>query len=419
MKRMVIGSLFLAGYCLLFRIQIPGVIILGGFTLIVLLWLNAFLNREEEKKKDFLQITEYMQSMGMSFLLSGTEYAALQESVELFEAGKMRGILQNALKMMEESRDGKASERAFSYIEGHYSCKKLKLLHNYIITASKVGGDYHNGIRILLKDLELWKKRQLMFYEDLRADKRKVNVAVILTILLCGYVNVLAGKRISVTEGIVYQIGMMVFWCCCVGAYILGQKWGKMDWFEQTGTYSPKEIQDKLLKHKKEALAHRIGYETRRKILAGEFTRAFPEWMLEVVLRMESKNVEVALEESYVNAPTIIRPYLGRLLGDIKNHPGQGEPYFQFASDLRVPEVGNSMKLLYGIAKGSIMDGKEHLKELIERNYQLENRACEQRMEKKRSLMYGCTFLPSLFGAGCMILTMSLLLMGFIGNLKI
>ncbi len=419
MKRIIIGTILAFAYALFFRINPGGMIFLLGFTTIALLLFAGFLNREERRRKDFLQVTEYMQSLGMSFLLSGTEYTALKETITLFEKSRMKVLLEEALQSMEESHDGKAGERAFQIIEGRYPCKKLRLLHKYILTASKVGGEYRNGIRLLLKDLEMWKKQQLMAYEDLRSDIRKIVVATGLTILLCGYVTSLAGERIPIGDSGVYQIGMIVFWCGCVGIYILGYRLGGMDWFDEKEVYSPEEIQNKLLRHKKENAHHRIGYETRKKILCREMGKAFPEWMLNVALRMENKNVEVALAESYEDAPTIIKHYLKEMLEDLKTHPGKGEPYFQFAGDLHIPEITNSMKLLYGVSKGNVMDGKEQIRELIERNYQMENQAGDFRREKKRSVMYGCSLLPSLLGAGCMILNMSLLLIGFLGNLKI
>ncbi len=419
MKHIVIGCISAFVFGCFFHIHIPGIVCLEGITFFLAFCWSRMVKREAEKRRDFLEITEYMQSMGMSFLISGTEYPALTETMSLFEKSKIRLILQEAIRRMEESYDGKAGERAFSYIEEHYSCKKLRLFHHYMLMASKIGGRYQNGIRILLRDLELWKKRQLMFYEELAADKRKIYVATLLTVLLCGYVTSLSGNKIDITNGLVYQIGMVVFWCGCMGVCVLGQIWGRMDWFEEKETYSPEEIQNKLLRHKKETLHHRIGYQTRKKILCQELAKAFPEWMLEVALRIESKNVEVALQESYTNAPAIIRPYLGTLLADLKTYPGQAEPYFAFASDLHNVEVTTSMKLLYGISKGKVLDGKDHIKELIERNYQMESLIGAQRMEKKRSVMYGCSFLPSLLGAGCMILTMSLLLIGFVGNLRL
>lgn len=419
MRRIFLVLVLTLLYGMFFNMKPVGIgILLGGTAFAAIFW-ERFRRTEESEKRDFFQLTEYMQGMGMSFLLSGAEYPALKETITLFDDCEMRERLCEARRFMESNYDGKGAEGAFLMIEKNYACKKLTLLHNYILTASKVGGEFQSGIRLLLSDQDMWKKRQSLAYEDLRGDKRRVTIAVLLTIILCGYVAILAKGQIDITHSPVYQIGMVCFWFCCIGVIALSQKLGKMDWLEKNHGYSPEEIQEKIMRHRREEKHHKIGYETRKNILRKELIKAFPEWMLEVALRMESKNVEVALEESYEYAPVIIRYYLGKMLAELKEHPGEGEAYFRFASELHVPEITNSMKLLYGMSKGVIAGGEEQIRELIERNYRMEDQAATYRMEKKRSAMYGCSLLPSLFGAGCMILNMSLLLIGFMGNLKL
>lgn len=383
------------------------------------LFLGKLLRTEEMLKRDFFQLTEYLQGMGMSFLLSGTAYGALKENVALFSKSKMRGVLVEACKHVDENLDGTGMQGAFEIIEKGYPCKKLKRLHNYILTASQVGGDYGKGLRLLLTEQEQWKKRQMISNEKIRIERRRVVISIALTILLCGYVVGLTVGDIDVSGSNVYQIGMILFWFCCMGVYFLSVKIGKMDWYESEEVYSSMEIQEKLLRHKKEEKKHRIGYAARQRILQKELMKAFPEWMLEVALRMGSKNVEVALEESYENAPTIIRFYLGRMLAELKQHPTEGDAYFRFAADLQMPEITNSMKLLYAMSKGIVAGGEEQIKELIERNYRMDEQAADFRLEKRRSILYGCSLLPSLFGTGCMILNMSLLLVGFMANLKV
>ena len=419
MKRGVILWIIALLYGGFFGIKWPGMIVLLIGTAVAGIFSESMARKQEIGRQDFFQLTEYMQGMGMSYLLSGTEYAALKECVMLFEDSKIRRVLWQAQQYMEQNHDGKGSEGAFKLIEGEYTCKKLKLLHNYILTASKVGGEFRGGIRLLLRDQELWKKQQMLAYEDIKADKRKVYVAILLTILLCGYVSRLAAGQVDITQGTVYQIGMILFWFGCIFVYLLCEVNGKMDWFEESQEYSQNEIKDKMSRYQKITKRRGIGYRLLESTLRKELIIAFPEWMLEVALRMESKNVAVALEESYDGAPVIVRYYLEKMLSALKEHPEEGEAYFQFASELHVPEVTNSMKLLYGISKGVVVGGEEQIKELIERNYQLESQSRAYRMEKKRSILYGCSLLPSLLGAGGMILNMSLLLIGFLQNLKI
>lgn len=419
MKRIFLSIGLSILYAIFFRVEGIGMVVLVVGTGIVSLFLEKMLRTEEMLKRDFFQLTEYMQGMGMSFLLSGTAYGALKENVTLFSRSKMRNVLMEACKHVEENLDGTGIQGAFEMIEREYPCKKLRRLHHYILTASQVGGDYGKGVRLLLTEQEQWKRRQMLSNESIRIERRRVVISIVLTILLCGYVAGLTVGDIEVSGSPVYQMGMILFWFCCMGIYFLSVKIGKMDWYESEEVYSALEIQEKLLRHKKEEKKHKIGYAARQKILQKELIKAFPEWMLEVALRMEGKNVENALEESYENAPAIIRFYLGRMLAELKQHPAEGDAYFRFADDLQVPEITNSMKLLYAMSKGIVAGGEEQMKELIERNYRMDEQAADFRLEKRRSILYGCSLLPSLFGAGCMILNMSLLLVGFMANLKV
>lgn len=415
----MVGVVLTVLYGVWFRLTWYWIVFLVLVTLGSMLYVTCMQRREAHKREDFYRVTEYMQGMGMSFLVTGSEYPALKDAIMLFPKGRFKSCLQQVLQHMEQSRDGRGSERGFYFMEKQYPCKKLKLLHSYILTATKVGGEFENGIRLLLRDQELWKRRQILAYEDLRQDKRKITVALGLTVLLCGYVSYLSGNKVDLTGYFLYQLGSVFLWCGCIGIYLLGQRSARMDWFEEKHRYSEEEVKRMMERFMTENGRRSLGHKTRRDILKQEFLQAFPEWLLDVALRMEHKNVEVALEESYHQAHVIIRPYLTRLLARLKKNPQDAEAYFCFGADFQVPEVANSMKLLYGLSTGRIAGGKQQLMDVIERNYQMDHLHKDYQLEKKKSLMYGLTVVPGLLGALQLIINMSLLLVGFMGHLKI
>ena len=155
MKTILAGVVMTLLYGIYFHICWQGVVALTILTALGMIYLKCFLWQEQRKKEDFLELTEYMQGIGMSFLLAGTEYPALKETILLFPDCRMRTVLKQAAVCMEGNRDGTAGEAGFRYIEENYPCKKMCTLHSYMLTAAKVGGEFQNGMRLLLKNLEL------------------------------------------------------------------------------------------------------------------------------------------------------------------------------------------------------------------------------------------------------------------------
>lgn len=418
MKNKIIWSIIAIGAGIYLQLRWQGIGIAFLFCFAWGIYEERLRAIEKNKQQDFLDVTEYMQSMGMSFIVSRSVYAALKETTMLFEEGTMKKALSEAISYIEDSRDGNAAETALHFLEKKYPCKKVQLLHRHLLAASNIGGDYHNSIRLLLRDQEMWKKRQILSNADLSRDRRKVGVAIGLTIGLCGYVSRLTGQEIVITDSPVYQTGMVMFILGCLAVWVFSRKAGRMDWLEENKRYSQEEILTKARQFHKETNQHKIGYRTRREVLRKEMLQAFPEWILEIALRIQNQNVEVALEDSYETAPAIIRPSLEELLVDLKEMPAQGEPFFRFGKEFQIPEIHTSMKMLYGISKGAISEAEDQLQELVIRNYRLEDQARGYEQEKRRSILFGYTLAPSLLGAGCMILNMSLLLIEFMKELS-
>ena len=56
-------------------------------------------------------------------------------------------------------------------MEKEYECRKIKTLHELLISAEEYGGEADDSISLLLNDVELWKRRgYLLQGENKKAD---------------------------------------------------------------------------------------------------------------------------------------------------------------------------------------------------------------------------------------------------------
>ena len=91
-------------------------------------------------------------------------------------------------------------------------------------------------------------------------------------------------------------------------------------------------------------------YNSTRKSITREIEKAYPDWLLELSLLLQTENLHVALEKTLDTAPMILQDDLIQLGDDIASYPTEVFPYTNFLHDINVANIHSSMKLLYSIA---------------------------------------------------------------------
>lgn len=95
-----------------------------------------------------------------------------------------------------------------------------------------------------------------------------------------------------------------------------------------------------------------LGYGIAKRKVTRALQKVFPQWLLEVSLLLQSENVQVAIMESYEEAPLLLKPELRQLIQDLQQKPTDMEPYLAFLQTYALPEVQSSMKMLYSFVGG-------------------------------------------------------------------
>lgn len=80
-------------------------------------------------------------------------------------------------------------------------------------------------------------------------------------------------------------------------------------------------------------------YNSMRKSLVSEIEKVYPDWLLELSLLLQTKNLNVALEETIKTAPLVIKKELKTLAEEIAKDPTSMEPYANFLNDIPVPSI--------------------------------------------------------------------------------
>ena len=75
---------------------------------------------------------------------------------------------------------------------------------------------------------------------------------------------------------------------------------------------------------------HRVGRAVARKTLVRSIKCAFPGWLMDIVLLLQSENVQVALQKSQEHVPPVLRRDLDILVGQLEMEPESVLPYHRF-----------------------------------------------------------------------------------------
>ena len=160
----VIGLLFQLKWKLLVIVLIAMFLALPAFI------LDTYKKMYEQKR--FADAATYMEQMLYAFQKSGKVLSALKETKETFEPGHMQDVIEEAIGHLEAgcsySEKGVLRE-SLDIVEKEYECRKIRTLHELLISAEEYGGEADDSISLLLNDVELWKRRGYL----LQGEKKK------------------------------------------------------------------------------------------------------------------------------------------------------------------------------------------------------------------------------------------------------
>ena len=145
-----------------------------------------------------------------------------------------------------------------------------------------------------------------------------------------------------------------------------------------------------------------------------EVKYAFPNWLLDIVLLLQSENVQVALQKSQEHVPGVLRAELNQLTKRLELQPESAEPYHLFLHDFAIPEVHSAMGILYSLSIGNSGNGDKQISELVEKNLALLDDTERELLMSSASGMYVLFLLPVVVASFKLIVDMVFLMLAFV-----
>lgn len=405
------------GIAFAYKLELPIVIAIGVITTL----LMPMLYKEEKKKsyykKKFEDLISYMEQMCYSFKKSGKIRPSLIDAQKISD-GEMKEIIEEVIVNIDSKMNEDIYEQALKILEEEYYCKRLISLHEFIIKIEKQGGEFEEYINIILSDIKEWSDRTELFRRDIDRIRRNVLISIGATLLTCGFMAYLIPKEYSFTGNIVYQISSMIIILIMLVIYIFVYKKLNIDWLKEESFLNPEMVDkyyDLIMKSQNEKIKFmdKLSINKVKKRMRREISKVFSDWLRQVALNLQQQTVQSSIENSYDDAPYILKRPIRHLLIDFEEYPIGIEPYDNFLQELDMPEIQSSLKMFYCINELSKEETYKQTNAIIDRNNKMLKQAEEMKNKDRIGLAGTLSAGPMMVGVVKIIIDMVLMILVF------
>ena len=137
---------------------------------------------------------------------------------------------------------------------------------------------------------------------------------------------------------------------------------------------------------------------------------------MDIVLLLQSENVQVALQKSQEHVPPVLRRDLDILVGQLEMEPESVLPYHRFLKSFQIPEVHSAMSMLFSVSMGNSGRADRQIGELIDRNLEMLDVAEKGRLKNLSSGMYLLFLAPVLTASLKLLVDMAVFMMTFLSG---
>lgn len=414
---------------------------------------------QKAQEQRFYEVGIYMDSILYSFLKTGKIDSALLEVKDSLPDGNMRKAVEKAISHMQMTFDETdVISNSLKIIEAEYCCKRITDIHQFMIHVEYYGGETEKPIHLLLEDKERWCTRIKNAMQERKKMFHDIVLSVISSVVICGMVLHLPVMNVDISRNMLIQILTIILLVVDDLIIFGGQSYLSVDYLlldvfdskidyakkmENYRNYNPKRekrfsillasmafimtLLCFLLKHQWMTLLgialfficinqHSIGHYLAGKNLKKIIRCAFPNWLMDLVLLLQSENVQVALQKSKAHVPEVLRQELETLIAKLEINPESSEPYHTFLQDFQMPEVYATMTMLYSFSVGNSRNTSRQMSELVERNYKMQEAAETQRLRDKNSGMYLLFLAPVLTASFKLVVDMAVFMLTFLSS---
>lgn len=401
------------------------------------------------EKNRFNDIVDYMQRLIYAYQKSGKIYTALLDVREVVTK-PIRHEVNLMLKFIDE---GKAEENlykeAFAIIESHYKCTRLATLHAYLIDAETNGGEGAKTLALLLQDIREWALRTREYKTERASIKTKVLISIGLSVatLTASLYMVPSEYTSKMMLTALYQVGTSAVLIMYILLYAYVSKSlsvsyldaelddldvylravNRVDKFD-IKTVIKKGILLSVIAAGSCVLVYILNYsilmipiigvfalavyqpvftnKSDKKRIVKEINKAFPAWIRNLVLLLQTNNVGRSIQKSLVTCNPIMRPHVEKLLAEIDENPDSDEPFVNFCCEYDLPEIKTTMSFLYYLSNFGSEEMLGQLDYIIEQNTYLSISEEKLRNSDSLSMMNALVLAPMVISMGKLMLDM-------------
>lgn len=386
----------------------------------VLFYLILLPKWEKRKQEALLQQQRleeaalYMEQLLYAFQQNQQILSSLEDVYPLFHPGRMKECIKGAISRMKAEHDATGRE-ALGIIEKEYDCDRLRQIHTYLLHVEQYGGDFSDTIEYLLNDVHQYMERVQLYQEDCKNYRRNVWIAVVLSVVICGITNALLPGDLEVAGLAVCQGAAVIM--LCIDMLLCRRTLARTskDWLKSGDMENQTEWEKHYMDYKNNRGLAGLLYG---KSLKKKLQMAFPHWLMEIALLLQTENVQVAMHKTRQTAPAVLRPAIGELVEQLNQNPESIQPYMSFLEEFHIPDVTSAMRMLYALSTGGYGDSNQQLSQIMLRNQELLDKAERSKNEDSLAGMYALFLAPALTGAGKMLVDMTMFLVVFMTQMR-
>lgn len=463
---MIYAAVFVGMYTLhlMLRMHWVTTAVITAYVLVRVRAHRRWYREAQEQELRFGEAADYLDTVLYAFLKEGKVESALVDTQAALVDGPMREVVGDAVDHIHMTFDDTdAMADALKRIEIQYPCRRLKVVHDFILHVENYGGDATKPVELLLSDKNRWQKCIQMEQKSRRKMFADIVMSIVASLIICSIILYLPVMDMDISTNVISQVLTAVV--LVLDDRILGraQRFLAVDWLildledeRQEGERMKRFLEYDRRKDiclscilatagialtiagfavlKNQALCaaamimtlilanqHRIGRRLSVKNLKKSIQRAFPGWLMDIILLLQSENVQVAFEKSKEHVPAVLAHEVEVLVDRIGMEPESADPYHRFFQEFQIPEVHSAMSMLYSISMGSSNRADRQISELIERNLAMLDAAEKERLANLSSGMYLLFLAPVVTASLKLVTDMAIFMLSFLmnGNLTI
>ena len=444
------------GLHVLLKLSIWTCLAIGVFAIWMIPKYRTRYRKMKEYQQRFFDVSMYLDTILYSFMKEEKVELAVRDVHQALPEGKMKMVVGMAHDyMIMAYEEVEFLGESLAMIDQEYPCKRMRDVHKFMTHVEYYGGEIEKPIRLLLADKSRWEKR--IKEEIASRNKQFVDVllSVVASLVICSAILYLPIMDMDISAEPLLQVLAFVLIVLDAGILYRAQGYVTVDWIglqlqENENIYEKKlqEYQDydeqkqRKLSYFLAAIGasvtgivfcvgnpwmtmlcllvtllfvnqHKVGKYLLEKNLRREIMYAFPNWLLDLVLLLQSENVQMALQKSKEFVPGVLRKELYQLTDQLELEPESAKPYHEFLKDFYIPEVHSAMGILYSIAIGNSGNADKQISELVDKNLELLDMTERQMLKRQAGGMQVLFLLPVLVASFKLIADMMVLMLQF------